>query len=88
MLKESDDLVILRMKFDSKVTFEKLLLTVSRAASQRLIKSCQVFHDGLLLGRCFLCFVLPDLQYYSAVWSSSADTHLKLLDRVVRGASF
>ena len=53
-----------------------------------LIKSCQVFHDGLHLGRCFLGFVLSVLQYYSAVWSSSADTHLKLLDRVVSGASF
>ena len=33
-------------------------------------------------------FVLPVLEYCSAVWCSAADTHLRLLDRVVSGASF
>ena len=33
-------------------------------------------------------FVLPVLEYCSAVWCSASDTHLKLLDRVVSGASF
>ena len=28
------------------------------------------------------------LEYCSAVWCSAADTHLRLLDRVVSGASF
>ena len=51
-------------------------------------KSWQVFQDRLLLGRCFRSFVLPVLEYCSAVWCSAADTHLKLLDRVVSGASF
>ena len=41
-----------------------------------------------LLGRCFLGFVLPVLEYCSAVWCSAADTHLKLLDRAVSGARF
>ena len=41
----------------------------------------------LLLGRCFRGFVLP-VEYCSAVWCSAADTHLRLLDRVVSGASF
>ena len=36
MLKESDDLVILGVIFDSKMTFEKHLRSVARAASQRL----------------------------------------------------
>ena len=36
VLKESDDLVILGVTFDSKMTFQKHLRTVSRAASQRL----------------------------------------------------
>ena len=36
VLKESDDLFILRVIFDSKMTFEKRLCSVSRAASQRL----------------------------------------------------
>ena len=33
-------------------------------------------------------FVMPVLEYCSAVWCSAADTHLKLLDRVVSGACF
>ena len=64
MLKKSDDLVILGVTFDSKMAFEKHLRLVSRAASQRLgifFKSWQVFHDRLLLGRCFLGFALPAL---------------------------
>ena len=36
VLKESDGLVILEVTFDSKMTFEKHLHSVSRAASQRL----------------------------------------------------
>ena len=36
VLKESDDLVILGVTFDSKMTFEKHLHSISRAASQRL----------------------------------------------------
>ena len=55
VLKESDDLDILGVTFDSKLTFKKHLRSVSRAASQRLgilRKSCGVFHDRLLIGRC------------------------------------
>ena len=73
------------------MTFQKHLRSVSRAASQRLDifrKSWRVFHDRALLGRCFRGFVLPVLEYCSAVWCSAADTHLKLLDRAVSGARF
>ena len=88
MLKESDDLVILGVTFDSKMTFEKHFRSVSRAASQRLgilRKSWQVFHDRLSLVRSFRGFVLPVLQYCSALLCLAAD---KLLDSVVSGASF
>ena len=91
VLKESVDLDILGVTFDSKLTFEKPLRSVSRAASQKLgilRKSWRVFDDRLLIGRCFWVFVLPVLEYWSAVWCSAADTHLKLLDRVVRRACF
>ena len=70
VLKESDDLVILGVTFDSKLTFEKHLRLVSRAASQRLgtlRKTWPVFHDRSLLERCFPGFVLPFLEYCSAV---------------------
>ena len=70
VLKESVDLVILWVTFDSKMTFEKHLRSVSITASQRLgilRKSWRVFHDRSLLGRCFRSFVLPVLEYCSAV---------------------
>ena len=91
ILQESDDLVKLEVTFDSKLTIEKHLCLVSRAASQRfgiLTKSWRVFHDRALLERCFRGFVLPVLEYCSAVWCSAADTHLKLLGRTVSGARF
>ena len=90
-MNESDDLVILGVTFDSKMTFEKHLRSVSRAASQRLDilrKSWRVFHDRSLIGRCFWGFVLPVLEYCSAVWCTAANTHLKRLDCAVSGARF
>ena len=90
-LKESDDLVILGVTFDSKMTFEKHLRPVSRTASQRLSilrKSWRVFHYRSLLWRCFRGFVLPVLEYCYAFWYSAADALLKLLDRAVGGARF
>ena len=71
VLEESDDLVILGVTFDSKMTFEKHLCLTSRAASQRrgiFRNSFHVFCDGSLLVRCFRGFVLPVLEYCSAVW--------------------
>ena len=70
VLKESDDLATLGVTFDSKMTFEKHIRSVSRAASQRLgilRKSWRVFHDRSLLGKCFRRFVLLVLEYCSAV---------------------
>ena len=55
VLKESDDLVVFGVTFDTKMTFEKHLRSVSRAASQRLgilRKSWRAFHDRWLLSRC------------------------------------
>ena len=47
-----------------------------------------MFHDRSLLESCFRGFVLPVLEYCSAMWCSAADAHLKLLDRAVSGARF
>ena len=38
--------------------------------------------------RCFRGFVVPVLEYCSAVWCSAADTYLRLRDRAVSGDSF
>ena len=67
---------------------EQLLKDFLRTRQDFLRKSWRVFHDRSLLGRCFWGSVMPVLDYYSAVWCSSADTHLKLLDRAVSGARF
>ena len=47
-----------------------------------------MFDDRSLLERCFRGFILPVLEYCSAVRCSAADTHLKLQDRVVSGVRF
>ena len=60
VLDESDDLDISALTFDSKMTFDKHFRSILRAASRGLgilIKSWRVFHDRLLLGRCFRGFV-------------------------------
>ena len=91
VLKEFDYLVILRVKFYTKMIFEKHLSSVSRAASQGLgilRKSWRFFHDRSFLWRCFRGFVLPVLEYCFAVWRSAVDTHLKLVDRAVSGGWF
>ena len=44
--------------------------------------------DRFIIGRCLRGFVLPVLEYCSAVWCSAADAYLKLLDRAVSGARF
>ena len=70
VLKESDDLVILGVTFDSKMTFVKHPRSASRAASQRLgilRKSWLVFHDRSHIGRCFRGFILAVLEYCSEV---------------------
>ena len=47
-----------------------------------------MFHNRSLLGRCFRGFVLPVLEYCSAVWCSAANTRRKLLDCAFSGARF
>ena len=84
VLKESHALVILEVNFDSNMTFEKYLRTVSRAASQRLgmlRKSWRVFHNRSLLGRCFCGFVRFGVLFCSVVFSCRYS--LKLLDSAV-----
>ena len=65
VLKESDDLVMLGVTFYSKMTFEKHLRSVSRAASQRLgilVKSWRVLHERIVLS----------CQFWSTVLQSGA----------------
>ena len=78
---ESADIVILGVTFDATITFKKHLCSVSRAAALQL----RITSRSLLL-TIFWTFALSVLEYCSAVWCSAADSHLKLLDRVVMSA--
>ena len=64
VLKESDDLVILGVTFASKMILRSIVPRFPQQILKGigiLRKSWQVFHDRLLLGRCFRGFVLPDI---------------------------
>ena len=66
MLEESNTIDISGVTFVSKKTFEKVLRSVSRAASKRLgilRNSRRVFRVILGIGRCFRGFVLNVLEY-------------------------
>ena len=85
-----DELKILGVLLDRKLTFESQVRSLAAAASSRigiLRKTMSVFRDPALVVQCFWSFVLPVLEYCSVAWMSVASTHLQLLDRVVRNAS-
>ena len=87
----SESFKILGVLFDSKFTFEQHLRSVSSSVAQKvglLRKSFKIFGDQMVLLKCFNSFILPCLEYCSPVWSSAADTHLKLLDRNLRCCKF
>ena len=90
IVKESSVLEILGVKFDSKFLFEEHIRSIAKLAMSKvglMRVARRVFDDVDVLRRCFFSFILPSLEYCSAVWSSAAGCHLSLLDRVVHCAS-
>ena len=79
MLKESDDLVILEVTFYSKMTFERHLRSVSRAASQRLGILRKSWHSMI---DCFLGDALEVLfcPFWSTVLPFGARLPIHTLD--------
>ena len=76
---------------DSKFTFEKRIRSISFSVAQEiglLRKSFRIFGDHDVILKCFNSFILPCLGYCSPVWSSAADSHLKLLDRNLQACKF
>ena len=67
----ADGLLILGVILDSKMTFEKLLRSVCRAASHRLGILRKSWQDAMID---FWGFVLPVLEHCSTVWCSVTDT--------------
>ena len=79
-MKESDDLVILGVTFDSKMTFEKHLRSVSRSASLRLgilRKSWRVFMIERFLGD---AFGVLSCQFWNIVLQSGARLQIHTLN--------
>ena len=77
--------------FDSKFTSERHICSISSSVAQKiglLRKFLRIFGDHDVLLKCFNSFILPYLEYCSPVWSSAADSHLKLLDRNLRACKF
>ena len=77
--------------FDRKLTFEEHIHKISSSASQKVgifHKCSRMFGDEAIMSKCFNSFLLPCLEYYSPVWSSAADSHLRLLDRVMSSVKF
>ena len=82
---------ILGITFDSKVTVERHVRDIVASASCKLRiprKANAVFDCPTLTSLFFWSFVLHLLEYCAPVWASAAPSHLHLLDRVVRNASF
>ena len=83
-LNSCDFFKILGVMFDSKFTFERHIRSISSSVAQKICllrKSFRIFGDHDVLLRRFNSFILPCLEYCSPVWSSAADSHLKLLDK-------
>ena len=84
-------LKILGIMFESKFTFERHIRSISSSIAQKiglLRKSFRIFRDHDILLKCFNSFILRCLEYCSPVWSSTADFHLKLLDRNLQTCKF
>ena len=91
LINKVDQLKLLGVTLDSKLTFETHLRDMSRSISQKLgilRKSKKIYEDDIILRRCFFSFILPHFEYCSAVWSSAADCHLRLLDRAFNSIKF
>ena len=95
MLKESDDLDILGVTFDSKMNFDKHVRSVAFslvvAFGSSFSKACGITGECSMID----CYLVEAFGVFPcrfgvliSAWCSAADTQLELLDRVVGGTSF
>ena len=88
-LEEIRSLRILGVTFDSKVTFETHLREVVSKAVMSLgvvHRAGNLFDCPRVLKNYYTIYVLSHLEYCASEWMSSAESHLNLLDSVVRSA--
>ena len=86
VLENVNELHILGMTLDTKLTFEKHIRSVVSSAAQKigiLRLAWSIYRDESVVSRCFWSLLLPILEYCSPVWGSSAEGHLALLNRIV-----
>ena len=69
-----------------KFTFERHTHSISSVAQKIGLFRISVDHDILL--RWFNSFILPCFEYCSPVWSSAADSLLKVFDKNLRACEF
>ena len=79
---------IFEATIDCQLTFETHLREVVSKApwSLGVVRRAEKFFDCRVLKSGFNAYVLSNLEYCASVWMSSAESHLSLLDRVVRSA--
>ena len=90
-LDTSDNVKLLGVTFDSKLTFEAYLRSVASSIAQKtgLLRKCKKsFGQNDAVLRSFFSFILPKFEYCSVVWMSAADCHLRLLDRAINNIRF
>ena len=87
-IRDSPNLDIISMKFDSKLTFEDHVRGIVSLVSQRidiLRLETRIYVDTSVLLRCYFAFVFSILEYCSPVWGSAAECHLQLIHAVWLG---
>ena len=90
-LEVSNSLKLLGVELDDKLTFEKHVRSMVSTIAQKTghIRKCYktLGNDPTVL-KSFFAFILPCFEYCSPVWSSAAESHLKLLDRALNNIRF
>ena len=83
-LKVSDQMRMLGVIIDSKLSFEPHIRSLASSISRKvglLRKANKIFNSSTITKRCFFSFLLPIFENCSPVWMSAADCHLAILDR-------
>ena len=90
-LEESNNLLLLGVTLDSKLTFEKHIRQMAASISQKvgILRKCyRTLGRSEALNKSFFAYVLPCFEYCAPVWSSAANSHLELLDRALNKVKF
>ena len=90
-VKEVDNMRLLGVTLDPKLTFEKHIRLLSSSIAQKtgLLRKCfRTFACDATVIKSFYAFILPHFEYCAPVWMSAANSHLKLLDRALNSIKY